>query len=184
MRYVILFIFLSVSNITFAQSDTDIIRKAIDYMNSEKFLKVLKDSLTVQIEKYSSTAKTKKKIRTLKEGEWRDVAFLLNEGNCYYTDRYYRRTNALSRFERGNLDRKDVKMDTVLLQTKYAKTDSTKCNKSYELDATICDESYIELEYFHGGRGSGIRFGTGYVFSFKINKEEVSFISLNQIFYN
>lgn len=152
MKFLILLFFLAVSLVTFPQSnigiivyaDTDIIRNAVDYINTSEFKKILKDTITIGLEKMSKDtillpldsifelSVPKKKPQELLN----HVSFLLDEKNCLIPKTYYCKNDP---YHYGDFD-------TFLLGTTYKVSGSKKCFNAYIFTPIFSGDHILELQ--------------------------------------
>lgn len=183
--YLLLFFFISL--FASAQNDTDFIKRAIDYVNTEDFRLALKDTFKVELIKRAKSYVTKNnhKRKLLEDRDWDEISFLLNETSCFEPKQYYLKIDSLSvKNSLSDNSSRLVKMDTFTFHIKYFYSDAKKCSIRYKLTPTIIDNQTISLEYFNGP-DVGIRFGTGYILHLKLNDDKsVRLISLDEIMCN
>ncbi|HRH47108.1 MAG TPA: hypothetical protein PLP23_00075 [Panacibacter sp.] len=185
MNYFFLISFSILSLVSFAQNDTDIIKRAIDYVNTDEFKNALRDSVSADIDAYSGSFTSRKKIQEFKEREWNDVAFLLNKSNCFQPKSYFYKVNPNFKLTSKMGSSSLIKMDTFSFKMKYLLPEAKKCFNSYQLIPTILNNGIIELEYLQGDEIGRIRFGTGYILRLNLNEiNNPSFVALERIIYN
>jgi len=181
--YVLLYVSLF-PIITIGQNDTAIIKHVIDYINTDEFRKVFKDTFATELEREITTNKIRKNIHKYREQEWEDVSLWFNEGNCFAPRTHYYRIT-LNDKQFAEKDRAlFTELDTVSLKLNYIFPESKKCMNTFFLTPTILRNDLIEFEYLSGYEFSTIRLGIGHTLRFKVIGETISLISIERIIYN